>query len=48
MTMKMPLGPVMTDVAGLELTDDDITRLQHPLVGGVILFARSFRSKAHV
>ena len=44
MTMKMPLGPVMTDVAGLELTDDDITRLQHPLVGGVILFARSFES----
>jgi len=36
------LGPVMVDVAGLELTPDDIERLQHPQVGGVILFARNF------
>ncbi len=34
----------MTDVAGLTLTEDDICRLQHPLVGGVILFARNFES----
>lgn len=32
----------MVDVAGLELTPDDIERLQHPQVGGVILFARNF------
>jgi len=32
----------MLDVAGLELTPDDIERLQHPQVGGVILFARNF------
>jgi len=38
----MKLGPVMVDVAGLELTPDDIERLQHPQVGGVILFARNF------
>lgn len=44
MTLKLPLGPVMTDVAGLQLTDDDVKRLQHPLVGAVILFARSFES----
>ena len=44
MTLKIPLGPVMTDVAGLVLTDDDIRRLQHPLVGGMILFARNFES----
>jgi len=38
----MRLGPVMVDVAGLELTPDDIERLQHPQVGGVVLFARNF------
>ncbi|MEP7155488.1 MAG: beta-N-acetylhexosaminidase [Betaproteobacteria bacterium] len=40
----MLLGPVMTDVAGLVLTDEDIARLTHPLVGSVILFARNFES----
>ncbi len=38
----MSLGPVMLDVVGTTLTPDDIKRLQHPLVGGVILFARNF------
>ncbi|MEQ1516888.1 MAG: beta-N-acetylhexosaminidase [Usitatibacteraceae bacterium] len=40
----MPLGPVMVDVAGLVLSEDDTQRLLHPLVGGVILFARNFSS----
>ena len=44
MTLNIPLGPVMTDVGGLLLADDDIKRLQHPLIGGVILFARNFTS----
>ena len=48
MTLTIPLGPVMADVAGLELTSDDEQRLQHPLMGGVILFARNFASPAQL
>jgi beta-N-acetylhexosaminidase len=36
------LGPVMIDVVGTSLTGEEITRLKHPMVGGVILFARNF------
>ena len=38
----MSLGPVMLDIAGTQLTEDDIKRLLHPLTGGVILFARNY------
>jgi beta-N-acetylhexosaminidase len=41
-------GPVVVDVPGTALTDDDRRRLAHPLVGGVILFARNFASKAQI
>ena len=42
---RLPLGPVVVDVAGLALDDAERARLRHPLVGGVILFARNFESR---
>lgn len=44
MTLQLPRGPVMVDVAGCSLSDDDRRRLSHPMVGAVILFRRNFES----
>ena len=39
-----PLGPLMIDIAGEQLSRLDRQRLRHPLVGGVILFSRNYAS----
>ena len=36
-------GPLMIDIAGLQLTDLDRERLRHSLVGGIILFGRNYQ-----
>lgn len=46
--VKRRRGPVVVDVEGTALTDAEHVRLQHPLVGGVIIFARNFESRSQL
>ena len=40
----MPIAPIMIDFEGLELSQEEIELLQHPLTGGIILFSRNYES----
>lgn len=44
----MTLGPVVLDLLGLTLTAEEETLLQHPAVGGVILFSRNIQDYAQL
>ncbi len=41
-------APLIIDIAGLRLTEVDCQRLAHPLVGGLILFARNWQDRAQL
>lgn len=45
---KMTLGPIMCDLRGFQLEDDEREMLLHPHVGGVILFSRNFESAKQI
>lgn len=41
-------GPIVFDLIGQELTVEEQELLQHPLIGGVILFSRNFESPEQI
>ncbi|HTM59554.1 MAG TPA: beta-N-acetylhexosaminidase [Burkholderiales bacterium] len=42
--VRLPPGPVVVDVLGAVLTDEDRERIRHPAAGAVILFARNYEN----
>ena len=41
-------APLIIDIAGTTLDEDDRRRLAHPLVGGLIFFGRNWQSRAQI
>ncbi len=48
MNTPLPIGPVMLDVAGWALTEDEREMIKHPNTGAVILFARNYQEPGQV
>ncbi|MEK8088219.1 beta-N-acetylhexosaminidase [Thermithiobacillus plumbiphilus] len=48
MSVSLPLGPIMADVAGLSLSAEERERLLHPMLGGIILFGRNCETPEQV
>lgn len=48
MPVALPRGPLVMGIEGLDLAAVDRSRLLHPLVGGVILFARNYADPAQL
>jgi beta-N-acetylhexosaminidase len=48
MTSNLPIGPIMLDVAGLTLAQDEKEKLKHPNTGAVILFSRNYQNPEQV
>lgn len=48
MTSKLPIGPIMLDIAGLTLAQDEKEKLNHPNTGAVILFSRNYQNPEQV
>jgi beta-N-acetylhexosaminidase len=45
---QLPPGRIMVDVDGVELSERDRRRLEHPACAGVILFSRNYESTAQL
>ncbi|MBK8815364.1 MAG: beta-N-acetylhexosaminidase [Methylococcaceae bacterium] len=48
MTIDYQMGPVMLDVAGLQLTQNEKDVINHPNTGAVILFSRNYQDPEQV
>jgi beta-N-acetylhexosaminidase len=48
MTNKLPIGPIMLDVAGLTLAHDEQQKINHPNTGAIILFSRNYQNPEQV